>query len=61
MEFLAVSNRAYSVLFKDALLEPFWSHLADVPSQPTNRLQRIADPSAGPALRFYRLSTPAAR
>ncbi len=61
VEFLAVSNRAYTVLFKDGLLEPFWSHLADVPSQPTNRLQRIADPSAGPALRFYRLSTPGAR
>ena len=57
VEFLAVSNRSYTVQFKDSLADLIWLKLVDLPSRPTNRIERIIDPAANPSRRFYRLAT----
>jgi hypothetical protein len=59
LEFSAISNRTYSVLFKETLSDEPWSRLADVPARPTNRVERVRDPSPGAPSRYYRLATPA--
>jgi hypothetical protein len=56
--FFAVSNRTYSVLFKNALDAGAWSRLADTPARATNRVEMILDSVPG-TNRFYRLVTPA--
>jgi archaellum component FlaG (FlaF/FlaG flagellin family) len=58
LQFLALSNRTYSMLYQDALAVTTWSKLADVPAQPTNRLETVVDPLLR-TNRFYRLVTPA--
>jgi hypothetical protein len=58
LEFFAVSNRTYSVLYKTSLQEG-WSKLADIAAQPTNRLVSITNGLAGDVAQFYRLVTPA--
>ena len=58
LEFLAVSNRTYSVEFKESLSSGRWSKLADIQNQPSNRVERIADPFPITAGRLYRLVTP---
>jgi hypothetical protein len=57
LRFTAVSNRTYSVQYKNSLNDPDWSKLIDVGSQTTNRIEVIvdSDPRAG---RYYRLVTP---
>ena len=57
VEFLAVSNRTYTVEFADNLSVGSWSKLADVLARATNRLEKIVDPAVRPH-RFYRLRTP---
>jgi hypothetical protein len=59
LTFLAVSNKAYTVQFKNALTDASWGRLADVPAAPTNRLMLIDSVVPG-ATRFYRLVTPTA-
>jgi hypothetical protein len=59
LEFYAISNRTYSVLFQDALRSETWSRLADIPARPTNRIERVRDPSPAAPTRYYRLATPA--
>ena len=59
LQFLASSNRTYSLLFKPALESPLWSKLMDVPAQPTNRMVTLTNNLPGDAQRFYRLVTPA--
>jgi hypothetical protein len=57
--FNAVSNRTYSVLFKNLADAPVWSKLADVAAQSTNRFQSVLDATPAGPQRFYRLVTPA--
>src|SRR5262249_25462747 len=45
LEFLAVSNHTYSVLFHDNLVEGRWTKLVDVEAQATNRLATVIDPA----------------
>ena len=56
--FNALSNRTYSVLYKDRLDDLLWARLKSVFSRPTNRLETVVDPSATNAVRVYRLVTP---
>ncbi len=58
LEFQAVSNHTYSVLYKDSLDMATWSRLADVESRGTNRLGAVMDLIAVSTNRFYRLVTP---
>ena len=60
VEFLAVSNRSYTVQFKDSLADLLWLKLADIPSRLTNRVERVVEPATGRSRRFYRLATPRA-
>ena len=55
--FNAVSNRAYTVEFTDALGMP-WSSLQPVVSRTTNRVVSVIDPAAPNPGRFYRLAIP---
>jgi len=59
LTFNAVSNRTYSVLFKDEVNAPTWSKLTDAPSRTTNRVERVTDSQPLSSQRFYRLVTPA--
>ena len=57
--FNAVSNRTYSVLFKDDANAATWSKLADAVARTTNRVERVIDTQPVGSQRFYRLVTPA--
>jgi hypothetical protein len=54
--FGAISNRTYTIEYRDALNEP-WSRLADVLARPSNVVETITD-SMGSTNRFYRAVTP---
>jgi hypothetical protein len=58
LEFLAVSNRSYSVQFKESIDRGVWRKLADAEASPTNRLELIPDAYAMTRGRLYRLLTP---
>ena len=59
LEFMAVSNRAYSILVSTNIgLDP-WTKLFDVLPRQTNRVETIVDPAPAPQGRFYQLATPA--
>ncbi len=59
LEFNAVSNRTYSVLFSESQPAGPWSKLTDVVASQTNRVVRLPDlrPALSPP-RYYRLVTP---
>ena len=57
LEFMANSNRNYGVQFRDNLGAGAWFNLTNAFTRPTNRLERVVDPDAGPR-RYYRLVTP---
>ena len=57
LQFLAISNRTYRILFRDGLAEGGWAKLADIPAQSTNRLETVVE-AAPKSSRFYRLVTP---
>jgi len=57
LQFIAVSNRSYSVQFKSALSDPVWQKLVDIAAQTSTRTETVVDPDATPG-RFYRLVTP---
>jgi len=59
IEFNAVSNRTYSVLYSEQPGGPAWSRVADVVALSTNRAVRVFDqrPASAPP-RYYRLVTP---
>ena len=57
LAFGAISNRTYTLQYKDALIAGPWTKLADRPARPTNRVELIPDPT-GVTNRFYRLVTP---
>jgi hypothetical protein len=59
LRFLAVSNKTYTVQYRESLANGEWSRLADVVAAPTNRVVEISDPGVRTAgRRFYRLVTP---
>jgi len=58
LEFLAVSNRSYSVLYAEGPAAFPWIKLADLTGQPTNRWEKVTDPFRWAARRIYRLVTP---
>jgi hypothetical protein len=60
LRFNAISNRTYSVLYRDSMSPGLWSKMADVAARPTNRIETIADTNVISGGRFYRLLTPAA-
>ncbi|HKX60854.1 MAG TPA: lamin tail domain-containing protein, partial [Verrucomicrobiae bacterium] len=57
--FNAVSNRTYSVVFKNTTEAAAWTRLADVPAHSTNRFQSVVDGTPVSNQRYYRLVTPA--
>ena len=59
LQFFAVSNRSYSLLYKPSPDAAQWSKLMDVPAHPTNRVVNLTNSVPGDASRFYRLVTPA--
>ncbi len=59
LRFHAASNRAYSVLYRDALPGSPWVRLSSVPAHSTNRTATVTDINATNAQRFYRLVTSA--
>jgi hypothetical protein len=56
--FTAVSNRTYSVLYRDSADPGEWVKLQDVFNRPTNRLESLSDPVRTNGVRYYRLVTP---
>lgn len=63
LQFLALSNRTYTVQYREALGDGEWLRLVDVVAGPTNRVTEVWDPA--PALtasqRVYCLTTPRPR
>jgi hypothetical protein len=58
VEFMAVSNRTYSVEYTDGLQPSAWEKLGSTLARPDTEPVVLPDPAAG-ANRFYRLVTPA--
>ena len=59
LQFLASSNRTYSLLYKPELGAAPWSKLTDIPAHATNRVVNLTNTVPGDVQRFYRLVTPA--
>lgn len=58
LQFLAVSNRTYSVLVSESVEWPDWEKLVNIPAESTNRIVTVTAPVSGLRSRFYRLATP---
>jgi len=58
VQFLAVSNRSYTLFANDSLDAATWVPLIEAPAHRTNRLVTIVDPVRPGQTRFYRLATP---
>jgi len=58
LQFLAIANRTYSVLYQDSLGAPDWFPLSLVEAHSTNRVGTVVDSTGIPGSRFYRLVTP---
>ena len=56
-QFLAVSNRTYTIQSSDRLNAGSWIRLTDVVARTNSRLELIFDPNPGPN-RYYRVVTP---
>jgi len=59
LEFLAMSNRTYSVQSAESLEAPGWLTLSNVFGRTSNRVERVTDARPPAPARFYRLLTPA--
>ena len=59
LHFIAAAGNTYSVQSKNALSDPTWTKLVDVPAQPATGDYPVTDSSAGGQSRFYRVVTPA--
>ena len=59
VSFMAVSNKTYTVEYRDALEAGSWFKLIDVGTRATNHVETVPDPKVGIVRRFYRLVTPA--
>jgi hypothetical protein len=58
LQFMALSNRSYSLQFRGSLTSGLWTKLQDVSSVSTNRVVIVTDPPPHAERRFYRLATP---
>lgn len=58
LQFMAVSNHTYSILYNNSLTTASWSKLIDVSARATNWMETVADVTSA-TNRFYRLVTPA--
>ena len=59
VSFIAVSNRTYTIEYRDSLLPGAWSRLTDVSSAVSNRTVQVVDnPPPTISKRYYRLATP---
>jgi predicted amidohydrolase len=59
LRFFAVSNKTYTVQYRNSLDDGGWNRLVDVVALSSNRLVEISDPGmVTAAQRFYRLVTP---
>ena len=59
IQFEAISNQTFSVLYRTNLNESVWLKLVDVPSRATNRVVQVRETNSAPDLRLYRLIAPA--
>jgi hypothetical protein len=59
LQFKAVSNHTYSVLYSTTLPNPTWLNLTNVPAQSGSLMMSVTDAQGGMQTRFYRLVTPA--
>ncbi|MBI4662430.1 MAG: lamin tail domain-containing protein [Verrucomicrobia bacterium] len=59
MQFLARSNKSYTVQFKEPIDASSWITLTNIPRRGTNRMESVQDPLPTTSSRFYRLLTPA--
>jgi len=57
LQFMAISNHTYSLLYKNALEDSSWSKLIDVPARDTNWPSSVVE-TTDATNRFYRLVTP---
>ena len=61
LSFIAVSNRTYSVLYRDNVGAGSWQRWTNIsPSAPINRVLVLTNAPAAVGKRFYRLVTPQA-
>lgn len=59
IQFLALANTTYSVLYADVIPTNFWAKFQDIPAAPTNRAVTVTTTNAVAPQRFYKLVTPA--
>jgi hypothetical protein len=57
LQFMATSNRTYSILYNNSLATAAWSKLIDVAARDTNWVDTVTDVTSA-TNRFYRLVTP---
>ncbi len=61
ISFQAVSNRSYTLQYRDSLSAGTWNNLTNIAAQPATGLIQVQDSSAtNAASRYYRMITPAA-
>jgi len=58
LQFTAVSNKTYSLQFKDSLTAGVWTKFKDVPASTNTHEVTVLDPNSPANSRFYRLVTP---
>ena len=58
IQFSAVSNKTYSLQYRDSASLGKWTRFADVDARPSNRVETIVDFFPASSNRFYRLATP---
>ncbi len=58
LQFLAFSNKTYTVEWKSTLASANWTTLTNIGLRPDSRLETIIDPTLHTAFRVYRLVTP---
>jgi len=58
LQFNAVSNKTYSLQFKDSLTAGVWTKFKDVPASTNTHEVTVLDPNSPANSRFYRLVTP---
>jgi hypothetical protein len=60
VEFTALADRTYSLLYRSTLEGGAWLKLRDVPAETAERIVEVIDPiGSGAATRFYRVVSPA--
>jgi hypothetical protein len=58
LNFLAISNRTYTVEWSAQAIGGTWTRLQDVLAQPLDRIESVTDTNANGPMRLYRVITP---